>query len=140
MEDSKLLKFNNFLKNSMLDGTDSRNRILNVIKTYYKLKHKNELFVLDPKKKNRIVPDFEAMAAEGYDETANPGKIIETNLPLKFEENINNLKLSIRDHQNTKNIIEINIGLNLSNLTSYDLANIDKELLLYKINPNHNQP
>uniref|UniRef100_A0A6C0B4J7 OTU domain-containing protein n=1 Tax=viral metagenome TaxID=1070528 RepID=A0A6C0B4J7_9ZZZZ len=133
MEDSNLLQFDKFLKNSILHEVNPKDKFLELVKTYYKLKHKNEQFLSNPKKKERTIPDFEAMTRGDYDEDTNSGKSIKTNLPLKFEENNTTLKLCIRDNQNIKDIIEININLNTVSPKKPEFENITKEHLLYKI-------
>jgi len=90
MGDSNLLQFDKFLRNSILRDLNSKNKILDIVKTFYNLKRKNEQFILNPKKKVRIIPDFKALIEHDYDEESNPGDVIKTNLPLKFEENNNN--------------------------------------------------
>ena len=134
MDDSNILQFNRFLKNSILYEDSSSNKILDLVRIFYSLRSKNEEFILNPKKKIRTIPDFEAIIKSDYDEESNPGEVIKTNLPLKFEETNNNLKLCIRDSRNIKNIIEIDIILRSDNLPNPEITNIKKELLLYKIN------
>ena len=134
MGDSNLLQFDKFLRNSILRDLNSKNKILDIVKTFYNLKRKNEQFILNPKKKVRIIPDFKALIEHDYDEESNPGDVIKTNLPLKFEENNNNLILFIRDNKNTKNIIEININLDSKSSKTSQIPNVKKEMLLYKIN------
>ena len=60
MGDSNLLQFDKFLRNSILRDLNSKNKILDIVKTFYNLKRKNEQFILNPKKKVRIIPDFKS--------------------------------------------------------------------------------
>ena len=55
MDDSNILQFNRFLKNSILYEDSSSNKILDLVRIFYSLRSKNEEFILNPKKKIRTI-------------------------------------------------------------------------------------
>ncbi len=134
MDETDTLIFSNFLRYYLNSNKIIRNNTIStVIKAYFDLKKENEKFIRNPKKIERTIPDFKKMIQSDYDPDSNPGKPIKTNLPLRFIENENSLKVLVRDNTNSSDVLEIKILFDIENLNINEVSNIEKELLLYSV-------
>ena len=118
-----------FIKNNIIQDISNTNEVNKVIEEFYKTKEAYQNFFDKKGKKLKLtIPDFNNILG-GTPET----KII-TNLPIMFGEEKNKLQLFIRDYENKKNIREITIEFKSNFIDSIKIDNLEKQLLLYKIN------